>query len=155
MPSALRRLFQSGARLLPLLLLAASLQPLAATPIADLAGRTSELSAHIQFPTTLVLVVDSEADLREAQRLLTLAQSQNQRCLILVSLPTGNLIQSSAIRRAAKRFFDSDFSRSRVFLVESDQLPHPPARAFLFAPDSPDPLWLSDSLPQTLPSLSR
>jgi len=120
-------------------------------PLAHLDGLESELGQHIQAPATLVLLVSRETDLRDAQRLLTLAYSQEQPALILVVLPD-KPIKAAAIRRAAKRFFDSGFSRDRVYLLQQANHPHPGAKTLLLAPDSKVPLYQSPTFPQTLPT---
>lgn len=123
--------------------------------IQTIDGDSSTLAAQIRPPATLVLVASDETELREAQRLLTLAESEDRFCLILLAAPEANPLRSAALRRAARRFFASDFSRARVFIAHPSALPNPAAKALLLSPDSPDPLWTSDSFPETLPVPSR
>ncbi|MDQ8185860.1 hypothetical protein [Pelagicoccus sp. SDUM812002] len=125
---------------------------LSATPIRSMDEQTSKLAEQIQSPKTLLLTVHSESDLPDAQRLLTLAASQDIPAIVLISLPD-NAIESIAIRRSASRFFRSDFSRPLTYFIEAADHPYPEFKTLLLSPIEPAPLFASETYPQALPLL--
>lgn len=133
-----------------LCLLAVHAAQLLATPITSLDQEESQLAAHLQTPETLVLTVRSPSDLPEAQRLLTLAASRELPSLVLVVLPD-SLPEAIAIRRAARRFFTSDFSRPRTHFIKAGDHPYPEFKTLLLSPIEPAPLFASQTFPTELP----
>lgn len=125
---------------------------LTATPITSLDAEPSELAAQLQSPTTLVLTVHSQSDLPHAQRLLTLAASRDLPALVLIALPE-NALQAMAVRRAANRYFKSDFSRPRTYFIATADHPYPEFKTLLLSPVEPDPLFASTTYPESLPPL--
>lgn len=122
-----------------------------ATPITSLDKLSSELATHLHSPATLILTIHSQADLPEAQRLLTLAASQDQPTLVLIALPESP-IDSLAIRSAAKRFFKSDFSRPLTYFIKAADHPYPEFKTLLLSPTEPHPFFASETYPQELPA---
>lgn len=136
--------------LLSLFTLHISLLSLPATPITSLDKEASELVSHIQAPSTLVLTVRTQADLPQAQRLLTLAVSQTQPTLVLIALPE-NSLESLAIRQAATRYFKSEFSRKLTYFIKENDHPYPEYKTLQLSPIEPAPLYTSKTYPETLP----
>ncbi len=137
--------------LLLLSLLALHCSQLLATPISSLDNQSSELADHLREPSTLILTVRSQADLQEAQRLLTLAASTDQASLILIVLPE-NKLEAIAIRRATKQFFKSDFSRPLTYFIKAQDHPYPEFKTLLLSPIEPAPLFASETYPDSLPT---
>ncbi len=123
---------------------------LSATPITSMDEELSELADKIQPPRTLVLTVRDQADIPEAQRLLTLSASQDLPSLVLIELPD-NTLESIAIRRAAKRYFQSDFSRPHTYFIKAEDHPYPEFKTLILSPVEPVPLFSSESFPEELP----
>lgn len=138
--------------LLSLLLAHSSLLP--ATPITSLDNDLSELALKLQSPHTLVLTVQSPADLPEAQRLLTLAASHGLPSLVLIALPD-NALESLAIRRAASHHFRSDFTRPRTYFIDAADHPYPEFKTIILSPVEPAPLFTSKGFPQELPNIEK
>lgn len=133
-------------RFLVLTILLLSLSRLGtSTPIHTLDDRSTTLLDHIQNPDTLVLIVNSQEDIPLAQRILTEAFGQDQPAFILLEIPD-SYQKEILIRRAAKRFFTSDFSRARVFFLNAADNPYRNAKTLLLSPDNPTPLFHSTEL---------
>ena len=110
-------------------------------------GETTQLLSRLNDPYSLILVVSEESELLEAQRLLSLAESQQLHTLVLIELPSDNAFKANAIESAAKRFFKSDFSHQRVYFVNSDALPKGQSKALLFNRVDANPVWRSATYP--------
>ncbi|EDY81473.1 hypothetical protein VDG1235_1091 [Verrucomicrobiia bacterium DG1235] len=140
--------------LLPLLLLSSLiLHPSSlhsATPLLNLDNQATTLAQHLQSPTTLILIVTEQVDLPEAQRLLTLAVSQDQPALILIQLPDSRL-KAAALRRAARPYFKSHYSQTHVYYLNASDHPHPTAKTLLLDPNHPTPIYQSTTYPPVLP----
>lgn len=116
-----------------------------ATPVSTLEGEETFLESHIQLPTTLVFTVTNEEELPEAQRLLTQAYASEQHALILIKLPT-QTFRAAALRKAASKFFVSDFSKARIFYLAPQSTSATPHKTQLLAPNNPSPLFASPEL---------
>ncbi|MDQ8197493.1 hypothetical protein QEH56_05000 [Pelagicoccus enzymogenes] len=128
---------------------------LSATPIHSLDGETSELVAHLQSPFTFVLTVHSQDDLPEAQRLLTYAVSKDYPSIVLIAIPSRKL-EAIAIRRAAKSYFQSEFSRSLTYFIKAEDHPYPEFKTLLLNPTEPEPLYrFKDYTPSPIESLPQ
>ncbi len=136
--------------LILLSLLSTHYSTLYSTPITSLDKEVSKLADHIQPPSTLILTVRHQGDLPEAQRLLTLAASQEQQTLILIALPD-NAIETATIRRIANRFFQSDFSRPLTYFIKAADHPYPEFKTLILSPVEPAPIFASETYPPELP----
>lgn len=135
------------ALLLLLILIIIPKQPLQATDLTTISGNSTTLTAQLQSPKTLILIVSDEQQISEAQRLLTLAAAQQLHTLILIVLPDNQPLKAIAIRQAAKRFFKSDYSRSHIHFIDTENIPHPSAKSLLLAPAQENPIWQSPTFP--------
>lgn len=122
-------------------------KPVAAAPIAltTLADEPTDLAAHTQSPFTLVLVVSHTDELPRAQQILTQAFAEDLHTLVLVQRPE-HFKEDLVLRRAAKRFFTSDFSKSRVFLLQKDDNPYPHSKTLVVDPGRDSPAFQSPNL---------
>ncbi|MBD5778760.1 hypothetical protein IEN85_04605 [Pelagicoccus sp. NFK12] len=142
-------------RILPLVLSLLSFNAsLSATPITSIDGQEQELTELLLPPATLLLTVRDHDDLPDAQRLLTLAAANDQTTIILIELP-GRTLDAIAIRRAAKRYFQSDLTRPHTYFIEADNHPYPEFKTLLLSPVEPSPLFASKSYPEELPSVEK
>ncbi len=148
MPIPTRRgiIKQNRGLLFSCLLLFAS-SPLQATDLITLSGKRTLLATQVQSQKTLVLIVHTQDELRESQRLLTLAESHQLHTLILIALPDDQPIKARVFQHAAKRFFKSDFSQKRVLFVNESQRNYPNSKSLLFSTKQTSPIWQSEKLP--------
>ncbi|MBK1876929.1 hypothetical protein [Pelagicoccus mobilis] len=137
-------------RLLALSYLTLFSSSLSATPLTSLDDTPTRLADQLQSPATLVLIVHEKEELPDAQRLLTLAFAQKHPAVILINLPQGRL-HSTAIRRAANSFFQSEFSRSRTYFIEQSDNPYPKSKTLILSPDKPSPHYTSPTYPSQIP----
>ncbi len=124
---------------------------LSSTEIVSLDNRATHLETRLSSPSTLVVKVSNPAELSEAQRLLTLAFSYDQPCLILVVLPNDRA-EALYIQQAANRFFRSDFSLSSTYFLTAENDPFPRAKTLLLSPGQSRPLYQSAYYPSELPN---
>lgn len=120
--------------------------PLSATPISTLDGRVGTLASVIQSPHSLLLIVSEPAELSEAQRLLTLAEAEQQHALIALIIPDDTW-QSIKIRNAARSYFKSDYSREHIIYLHAADNPFADSKTVLISPGEPKPIYQASSFP--------
>ncbi len=114
--------------------------------LATLDGEPIEITDCISQPRTLFITIQDQAELLEAQRILTLADSRNLPARLLITLPPQNPIATAAIKRAANRFFTTEQNRNRVALLTPSEADSSPAKSFILDPSAAR-IWSSPALP--------
>lgn len=111
-------------------------------------GEPTTMEAQMRGAETLALIVTSESELREAQRILTLPQEDAPgHTIALIAIPSQSALRKRMLELTASSFFQSEFSRQRIFLSSSKDLAPFQAKALLFVKGNPDPVSKYDRYP--------